>query len=246
MILVDDRIGSVELIPYFSTDIPVQKAKLEFADFSFLGNNTTDKAEEPILVGIERKTIRDFINSMVTGRLSGHQVIGLLNSYNVVYIIIEGIWRANAEKLIEIYRGNTWELLKYGQRVFYAREIYNYINTLSILCNIRCLRTVNKTETVGLISAWYYWWTEKYLDEHNSHRQKHRPLIDIISKKPPLMYRIAAELPGIGSIKSRIVSKHFHNLHNMVNATENDWCRIPGIGKPTAKKLVKIIQEGED
>ena len=245
MILIDERIGSVDLMPLFPPDL-VQISKLEFGDFCFIGNNITTKIDEPLQIGIERKTIYDFLSSMTSGRLSGHQIPGLLNSYNVVYIILEGMWRIHPQnKIIETYQAKQWAPIRYGPRVFYARELYNFINTINVLCGIHCVYTTYKYETAQLVTSLYYWWTEKYLDEHKSHRQKHRPLIDINTKVPPLLYRVAAELPGIGSTKSRLVTNHFRNLTEMVLASEEEWCKIPGIGKPTAKRLVKTLQEDE-
>ena len=91
MILIDDRMGSKELLPLFRPyDVTVELSHLEYADIAFFGNGPTG----PELVGIERKTLHDLVNSMRSRRLSGYQLPGLMAAYAWVYIVVEGVWRA--------------------------------------------------------------------------------------------------------------------------------------------------------
>ena len=142
MITVDSRTGSIELLPLF----PKNTAKpgyLAFADFAFTGRGYANGL--PLLIGVERKTTTDLLSSMTTGRLSGYQIPGLLNSYNAVYLIIEGIFRPNPNsKILEHYRKGKWVSIKLGNREFMSRELYNYINTLTTICGITIWRTQNK------------------------------------------------------------------------------------------------------
>ena len=77
MITVDNRTGSIELLPLF----PKNTAKpgyLAFADFAFTGRGYANGL--PLLIGVERKTTTDLLSSMTTGRLSGYQIPRSLNS----------------------------------------------------------------------------------------------------------------------------------------------------------------------
>jgi len=242
LIYVDSRTGSIELLSLFPKNT-AESTYLEFADFAFIAKGYVDGS--PLLIGIERKTTTDLLSSMISGRLSGHQLPGLRNSYNVVYLIIEGIWRANPySKILEHYRNGKWVAIRLGQREFMAREIYNYINTLTTICGINCWRTQNKLETVAWIMSTYHWWCDKYLEEHTSHKKAHKPFIEIMTKKLPLLQRVAGELGGIGFKRSRDVSKHFNSLIEMVLADSKEWEKIPGIGKKLANATVKEIQNG--
>ena len=84
---VDDRVGSRELLPELKRlHIPAEKVRLPFADAAFEGNGPAG----PVKVGIERKTIYDLMQSMTTGRLSAHQLPGLVQNFDHRWIVVEG------------------------------------------------------------------------------------------------------------------------------------------------------------
>ena len=240
MITIDSRVGSGELLPLF----PKGSAKLgylDFGDFAFTGKGYTDGL--PLLVGVERKTTTDLLSSMTSGRLSGRQVPGLLNSYNSVYLIIEGIWRPSPHsRILQHYRNGQWVPIRLGGREFMTREIYNYINTLTTVCGINCWRTQNKHETVAWLMSTYHWWCDKSMEEHRSHKQAHKPFVQLMSKKLPLLHRIAGELSGVGFNRSKDVAGHFNNLIEMALADEKEWRKIPGIGKGLSSTIVKELR----
>ena len=245
MITVDSRTGSIELLPLFPKNT-AKSGYLSYGDFAFTGKGYASNGNLPLLVGIERKTTKDLLSSMVSGRLSGHQLIGLLNSYNMVYLIIEGIWRCNPQtKILEYYRKGEWVPIRLGAREFMAREIYNYINTLTVICGVNCWRTQNKRETVTWIMSIYHWWRDKSMEEHRSHKQAHKPFVELMSKKLPLLHRVANELHGVGFNRSKTVAKHFGSLAEMVLAGEEEWRKIDGIGKGLSSSIVKEITGGK-
>ena len=123
-----------------------------------------------------------------------------------------------------------------------AREIYNYINTLTTICGINCWRTQNKHETVAWLMSTYHWWCDKSMEEHRSHKQAHKPFVQLMSKKLPLLHRIAGELSGVGFNRSKDVAKHFNSLIEMVLADEKEWRKIPGIGKGLSNTVVKELR----
>ena len=114
MIQIDERTGSAELQSLFPPGVPTIVGRLEFGDFAFLGNGPED---EPVSIGVERKGIRDLLNSMVTGRLVGHQLIGLVNNYHYVYIVVEGLWRFNpTDGMMEEHSNGGWVPIQLGSR----------------------------------------------------------------------------------------------------------------------------------
>ena len=82
MILVDDRIGAVEIAPLLGS--PNVTCRLEFADFAWSGNGPDGQVD----IGVERKSLLDLLASMTTGRLSGHQMVGLTAQYDWVYLLV--------------------------------------------------------------------------------------------------------------------------------------------------------------
>jgi len=244
MITIDDRTGSVELLPLFPPGIDVEVSRLLYGDISFFGNGS----DGPVSIGVERKGILDLLNSMVTGRLAGHQLIGLTSSYQYIYIIVEGLWRFNPESgLLELRRGGGWEAASLGQRRFMAREVVGFLNTLTVKAGIMILYSGTRMETVQVICALYHWWNDKQFNEHTSHLALHRrPDNTVELTKPTIVRRIASELPGIGWGKSRAVAAHFDTVQEMVMATERDWRGIPGIGKTLSKRIVATLKGEEE
>lgn len=237
MILIDDRTGSKELAPYITSPHKIQR--LDFADFSFIGNGPENI---PISIGIERKTINDLISSMESGRLSGHQLLGLLSSYSYIYILIEGIWRGSNSGILEVMRGKRWFPVSYGKRMFMARDINTYLNSISILCDLKIWRTENKEQTGQWVSNIYGWWQKKWTD-HKSMKQFNAPPLPKRAYffKPGLLQRMIKEISGLGWDKSELLIKQFESLTEVLCATEKDLTAIPGIGKVLAKKIRKEL-----
>lgn len=154
MITIDSREGSRELLPFFPPNLAVL-GRLQYADFAFLGKGPSDI---PITIGIERKAFMDLINSMTTGRFSGHQLPGLLSHYQVVYLLIEGIWRFNPKSgLLERRKGKSWTPLELGSRRFMAREVWGFLNTLIIRTNVHIIQTGTRRETAQVVAALHHW-----------------------------------------------------------------------------------------
>lgn len=242
MIILDSRVGSKDLINY----MPKNAAKLghlEYGDASFLGNGPND---EPIPVGIELKRLLDLLNSMVTGRLSGHQLPGMQACYRVRYLIVEGIWRPNPQSgLLEYPRGKKWLPVALGTRTFMARDLEAFLNTQDIIGGMHIRTTGSPRQTAQVILALYHWWCDKTWDEHRSHLafDESGSLGTAQLVKPTLRKRMAKELPGIGVMKSGAVEAHFENVVEMVNAPAEEWEKIPGIGKDIGEKVVKEMNE---
>ena len=234
MIYVDDRIGSRELVGRLQ---PACLKRLEYGDFAFKGKGPQGRS---LRVGIERKTVTDLIQSMCTGRLSGHQLPGLLDTYDVVYLLVEGRWRSNPRTGYLEIRKRTWERVVYG-RPFTGNEIYNYLNTLEMVCGFHLFRSESITQSARWTQATYNWWTKKGFDEHRSHISIKRPYIGSALSKPSTLKLVASCLPGIGLDRAEAVSKHFGSIFEMAMADKKEWAEVEGIGKVTAEKVVSAI-----
>jgi len=240
MILVDERTGSGELAPLLST--PSVTCYLEFADFSWVGQGPEGES----IVGVERKSLLDFLNSMVTGRLSGHQLVGLLQNYDTPYLIIEGIWRPDRESgiLQRIGRGGKWIAASQGSRRFMARDVYSYVNTLQVICNVVCVSTSNKWETANWLDSCYRWW-QKPWDRHRSHLQWHRGPDSPKLTKPSLVSRIAAQFEGVGWRRAMEIGAAFPDIWSFMGAEASDFQKLNGIGPKMAESIVSQ-RDGEE
>jgi len=233
MITFDKRIGSVGLVRYLPPGT-YKVGQLEFADAAFIGNGEAS----PILVGIERKTLRDLVTSMETGRLSGHQLPGLLASYGVVYLIVEGIGRDH-EGRYQHFAGRVWTDLGIP-----AKGLTNYLNTLMVVAGVYVLRSTNEITTANMILHLYDWW-QKDWEDHRGHLAFCDPTPRRLGLfvKPGLLRRVAKELPGVGWERSAEVEKRFGSVAEMIMAAPHEWKEVPGIGKKMAENIYKELRK---
>lgn len=247
-VLVDPRAGSGPLLGMIKAHhVPVEQAKLSFADFAFLGRGDH---EEPVPVGVERKTLDDFIKSMHDGRLPGHQLPGMLGCYQDVWLVVEGIWREDEETghvLVPAGKKKgkaVWKDLATGKaHALMAGELEGMMLTLQLKGGVRLKEVKNQKATARFVARLYKWYTNKEWAGHRSHLKFHTEQADrALLTKPTLCREIAARLPGIGWVKSDEVAKRFGSVAAMVNAEDREWAEIKGIGKPMASKIVEAIQ----
>ena len=251
MLFVDWRTGSGELIPLLDVlKLPTQKMTLPFADFAFVGNGLNG---ELIPVGIERKALKDWIDSFYSGRFSGHQLPGLLDpnqGYQVVYVIVEGIWRMHHETgLVQVPTKDygkskkvQWVDLNIGTdthpKGMMWRELEAAFTTFELKGGVIFRRTRDRNETCKLVATLYHWWVGKEWAEHKSHLRFRTSEVDPqVLVKPSLARQVAALLPGIGWTKSAAAAGQFKTVYDMVQASEKDWQEVDGVGKSMAKKI---------
>ena len=243
MIRIDHRIGSAELERYFTPyGIKVKKTKLDFGDFDFLGNGPKGKCA----VVFERKRIEDLVDSMVSNRLSGHQLPGMAEQYDYAYLIIEGIWRPGLDGSLEVNNSGSWY-----RRPTHTRAITNYVMGLALRAGLIPWRTGNQQETVSFIVDQYRMWNEKKWNEHTSHNLVYAPAdpiagmrISLVPRKIRLVERMAMQLPGVDR-KARKVGEHFKSAVKMTSADEEEWTGIDGIGKKGAARIVAALNGAE-
>jgi ERCC4-type nuclease len=242
MIYIDDRIGSGELLPLF-TKSKAEIKRLEYGDFMFWGNYSSG----PVPIAAERKTLGDFITSMETGRLVGHQLIGLVRHYRFIYLVIEGVWRYNTDQVLEVRKGGGWETYGYGKRVYTAAELEGFKNALRVSGGVMVVETSGEKDTVARIEAIYRWWSKAW-DSHKSLKQFHLPEMEkgtgFNFVKPPLVVRMACALDGVGEKRALALGERFKTAVELVNATAGELGEVDGIGEKGAGKIFTAFRTG--
>lgn len=249
MIYVDERTGSVELAVTFQhhrSHPAVSIKRLPAADFCFSGNGP----DGPCMIGVERKTIygqtnahtgsqfRDLFSSIRTGRLSGEQLPKLLDHYDFIVIIVEGIFRTDAATgIIQVWVRGKWEPALCGQSVFLASEMYRFLFTLSLQPRVVVVFLSSEKETVEYIVETLQGYFAKPWDKHHAHMGLHTPSLMATIGKASTLRRMAAALKGIGWERSAAVEAHFGTVATMVNADPKEWMKIEGVGKVLSKRV---------
>lgn len=234
---VDDRVGSRELLPELKKlHTPAVKVRLPFADAAFEGEGE----KGVVKIGVERKTIYDLIQSMTTGRLSSHQLPGLVQTYDFRYIVVEGLWRPGRDGVVEVWKGGGWRAAPTRLGWF---EVDRYLTTLEVRGGCWVRRTGSLWETAVMVGSLYRWWGKEW-KEHRGHLQLEKGLMPdrVLFSKPSYPRLVASVLPGIGWEKSLAVAKRFKTVRAMVEAGPKEWREVPGIGKTLGDRLPMILE----
>lgn len=238
MLYVDPRVGSKELAPLLRARGAHVELKKGDADFYWLGD------EGKVRVGVERKTIGDLLSCIADGRFAGHQLIKLHESFDVVWLLVEGEYIADPYgELLVTDRTGTFKPVPWGKRAWMHKAVEKYLSTMTHRGGVLVKNTQDRPDSADWIRAEYGWWQEP-IEEHKSHRAFHNHnLMDKVNLvKPSLVRRWANELPGIGWERSLGVDKHFKAPAEMVLADAKEWASIDGIGKKTAEAVVEVIR----
>jgi len=236
-------VGSADLLDHLKPlGVACELTTLPFGDVALVGRG---EGERPVPVGIEVKTVGDLLNSMTTGRLAGHQLPGLLASYEWVWLLVEGVYRPDpASGILQTLKGGAWAPMTTGPRRYMYRDLESFLLTLVVRAGLHVQRTHGRGETARWLAALDAWWGKAW-DEHKSHHALHhkasvRPRTFV---PPSLLRRIAAELPGVGWERSGAVAEKFRSVREMVVAGEAEWREVEGIGKKLSAQIVGALGE---
>lgn len=242
MITLDDRTGSRDLyLPLIKEGVPVQLGRMEYGDLSWAGRGPEGI---PQIVGVEYKTVEDVIKCIGDGRFAGHQLPGLLQTYNYVWLMVAGRVRSGQGGILQVsHISGRWFDAGFGGRQFRYSDYDHWLTTIELRGGVRVKRVGDGMEAAASLSAMYRWWTAKEWEDHRGHLgfDTTRDLESALLRKPSLLRRLAKELPGIGWTKSASVASQFSTTIDMVAASETEWANIPGIGKTMARKIRKEL-----
>lgn len=225
MIWVDERVGSKDLAePLAAMGVEVEVTALDYADVAFTGRGDNDAL---VSIGIELKKLPDLISSLRTGRLSGHQLLGLTGPekvYDFGWLLVEGEWKPDAKGNITVPPRRSqmfkWTVLP-GMPV---SEMEKRLTTLDLLGGLRVRHTASRACTLHFIVNLFRWWNDKAMNRHDTHLTPHTahgflPLSDF--------RQTVMRFPNVGLKASKAVEEYFGaNLQDAVNASVAEWAEI--------------------
>ena len=255
MISVDDRAGSSQLAPLLRRrGVPVELTRLEYGDVAFSG---TGPDGSPLNIGCEVKSLGDCLQCIQDSRYAGHQLPGMVANYDQIWLLVIGVFRARARDGVLEYqqqRGQGqgyWKDASHGRRrSFLWHDFQMWINTLICKANVRVAIVDDYQQAALWVSCLYAWWTRGW-DAHGSHIQVYdgmrSELFDrALLARPTLTRMVAAQMPSIGKEKSASVAAKFKSVRAMVEASEEDWMSIPGVGRTIAHKVYVALRGGSN
>lgn len=241
MLLVDDRVGSADLVvPLRRMGLTVRAVRLPFADIAFQGRGV---GGDPVEVGIEFKNMGDLCGSLRSGRLAGHQNPGLGAAYDVRWLVVEGVYEVDSAGIIMLPRQGR-------MRAAHARitldEVEGRLLTLSVATGLHIRHTVYRWQTLRFIARLYRWWADG-VDAHTSHVVVHTPP----TVAPMSRFRqMFMPVVGLGARATLAAEVAFGSPQRACNASEAEWAALvvskdgKRLGHKTAQAVVAFIREG--
>jgi len=167
-------------------------------------------------VGVELKTVEDFIESIVDGRLL-QQIKSLKNNFERPLLIIEGI-----EDI-------------YSVRNVHANAIRGMLAAITVSYGVPILYTKHPKDTASILNIIAKREQEETSKDFSLHPQK-----KAMSIKEQQEY-IVSSLPGVGSLLSKPLLKHFKSVKNVMNAEQEELEKVEKIGKKKAESIKDIV-----
>ena len=196
--------GSGVIKELIDLGIKINLEKLEVGDYILSSD-----------VAVEYKTIKDFVDSLIDGRLLAQ--VKALKKYEKPLLIVEG-----DEDI-------------YSQRKVHPNAIRGMLASIVIDFNVPILYTKNFKDTAALLAVIAKREQIKQLKEVTLHTQK--PL----TLKEQQEY-IISSLPGVGPTLSKPLLKKFKTVKKVINASEDKLKKIDLIGEKKAKRIKEVLE----
>jgi Fanconi anemia group M protein len=166
-------------------------------------------------LGVERKTDKDFLFSLLDGKLF-RQMMQLRSAYSRPILILE------------------------GEGLFTTRNInYNAIvgSLASVIVDfgIPIITTKDALETADLLFG---------MAKREQRKNKKEIIVRGNKRLMPLREKqqfIVEGLPNVSAVLAKRLLTHFKSIKNIANATEDELCEVSGVGKNIASEILKII-----
>lgn len=248
MLLVDSRAGSHELIaPLQQLGLEAEETTLEYGDVTFEGQGEGGK---PVHIGLEFKQLRECVASLRTGRLQGHQLPGMQQTYDYSWLLIEGelLFNAKGQLLCASHRRGTRELQRMPGTMGVS-EFLKRILVLHLRGGLNPWFTRTRKETLKFIEVLYRTWTDQALDEHKSHLAIYTPprLVPISPFREAV-----CKWPRIGLRTSKVVEECFGgSLRRAARASVDEWAaltttddkgRTKRLGQKAAQEIDRFLE----
>lgn len=205
VVFADSREGNSKVIRHLSEmEIDVKVRSMAVGDYQ-----VSDE------VVIERKTAKDFVDSIIDKRLF-KQARELSEEFKRPILILEGD---------DIYNG-----------MIHPNAVRGTIAAIAIDFGISIIPTRNSEDTAAMI---------KRIAVREQTGEKTPIQIRTDKKPVSLWEQqlfIVESLPNIGPVNAKNLLQHFGSVEKVLNASESELQEVDGIGEKTAKNIRKVVE----
>jgi ERCC4-related helicase len=173
-------------------------------------------------VCVERKTIEDFLNSMIDGRLFT-QLNNLRQNYTKPLIILEG---------------NTSEL--FTLRNIHKNSILGALTSIALDYQVPVLNSKDSTQTADML----------YVIAKREQKLNNKEVRIRVGRKGLTLSEqqrfIVEGFPSVGSQLAKSLLEKFGSIKEIVDASEKDLQKLENLGKKKARLIQKVLREKYD
>ncbi len=206
LVLADHREKSGGVVKeLIDLGISLELKQLESADYVLSGR-----------VGVEKKSVHDFVASIIDGRLLD-QIKNLKRSFERSLLVIEG------EEDI------------YTVRKVHANAIRGMLGAITIGYGVPVLYTKHAKDTAGLLAVIAKREQDKGRD-YSLHSSK--PL----TLKEQQEFLVSS-LPGIGLNTAKVLLGEFGSVKSLVNASEEELMGVEGVGEKISGRIKEVLEK---
>lgn len=254
MVLVDTREGSINLLRFMNRD-RCEPATLDFnidgelkacGDVMLVGNGPNST----LMVGVELKSLGDALNSISTGRLGGTQIPRMLKVYDVVFLLTFGVYRIGPSNFLEVRRGDKWKRFLVGRNSVPWSYFEGFLLTAQLQASLISKPLFHKhVASIDEAAAWLEVldrWFSKPWSKHKAlavfDRSRTLSAPPGISSVEAQIAQTAASLPALDWVRGHEAAKVFNSIEEMMDAGEEEWRKVKGIGKVIAREVTRTIK----
>jgi Fanconi anemia group M protein len=204
-IIVDNRESRSPVMRFLSQkDIIVEPKQLDVGDYIISSR-----------IGVERKTVDDFLNSLITGKLFA-QMKNLRTTYSRPLLLIEG------DNLLT-------------KRNISHNAIFGSFVSIIVDFGVPIITTHTPQETADFLAVMAH---REQKEGDKAIAIRGEKTAKTISEHQQF---IVEGLPNISAVLAQRLLQHFGSIRSLANASEDELCQIQGIGKNIAADILKIL-----
>jgi ERCC4-related helicase len=204
-IIVDHRESRSPVMRFLTQkDVIVEPQQLDIGDYIVSSR-----------IGIERKTVDDYLNSLIDGKLFV-QMKNLRTTYSRPLLIVEG------DGLLT-------------KRNISHNAIFGSFVSIIVDFGIPIITTHSTQETADFLSVMAQ--REQRGGEKAVAIRGEKPAKSLSEQQQFLV----EGLPNVSSVLAGRLLQHFGSIRALANASEEELCRVQGIGRNTAADILKIL-----
>ncbi|WP_435126454.1 DEAD/DEAH box helicase [Halobaculum sp. D14] len=168
-------------------------------------------------VAVERKSVADFLDTLVGGDRSMFEQVGdLSRAYARPVVVVEG------DDL-------------YGERNVHPNAVRGALSALAIDFDASVLRTEDQADTADLLEVIAKREQETNDREVSAHGEKAAKTL------PEQQEYVVSAIADIGPVTARALLEHFGTVEAVMTAREDDLLEVSGVGEVTAERIRDVV-----